>query len=104
MARLVSLKDSYRVAFGNDPDADRHGIVTPQLALALHGRDAHQSCLRMAGRLNTLVASFSGEGKYNGWRGDAACIGVKTTQWSRVRLITRAASMRRPASVKQEIS
>jgi phosphoglucomutase len=28
MARLVGLKDRYRVAFGNDPDADRHGIVT----------------------------------------------------------------------------
>jgi phosphoglucomutase len=29
MARLVNLKDQYRVAFGNDPDAARHGIVTP---------------------------------------------------------------------------
>ncbi len=29
MAGLVGLKDRYRVAFGNDPDADRHGIVTP---------------------------------------------------------------------------
>ncbi len=29
MARLVELKDRYRVAFANDPDADRHGIVTP---------------------------------------------------------------------------
>jgi phosphoglucomutase len=29
MARLVEQKDRYRVAFGNDPDADRHGIVTP---------------------------------------------------------------------------
>jgi len=28
MARLVGLKDQYRVAFANDPDADRHGIVT----------------------------------------------------------------------------
>jgi len=26
MARLVKLKDRYRVAFANDPDADRHGI------------------------------------------------------------------------------
>ena len=30
MARLVGLKDRYRVAFANDPDADRHGIVTPR--------------------------------------------------------------------------
>lgn len=29
MAGLVKLKDKYQVAFGNDPDADRHGIVTP---------------------------------------------------------------------------
>jgi phosphoglucomutase len=29
MAGLVHLKDRYRVAFANDPDADRHGIVTP---------------------------------------------------------------------------
>jgi phosphoglucomutase len=33
MARLVGLKDRYRVAFGNDPDADRHGIVTPAAGL-----------------------------------------------------------------------
>ncbi len=29
MAGLIALKDQYRVAFGNDPDSDRHGIVTP---------------------------------------------------------------------------
>jgi phosphoglucomutase len=28
MAALVKLKDRFDVAFGNDPDADRHGIVT----------------------------------------------------------------------------
>jgi phosphoglucomutase len=28
MARLVDMKDRFRVAFANDPDADRHGIVT----------------------------------------------------------------------------
>jgi phosphoglucomutase len=33
MAGLVGLKDRYRVAFGNDPDADRHGIVTPSAGL-----------------------------------------------------------------------
>jgi phosphoglucomutase len=44
MAGLVELKDRYRVAFANDPDADRHGIVTSAglmnpnhyLAVAIH--------------------------------------------------------------------
>ena len=29
MASLIRLKDHFDVAVGNDPDADRHGIVTP---------------------------------------------------------------------------
>ena len=33
MARLVGLKDKYQVAFANDTDADRHGIVTPVAGL-----------------------------------------------------------------------
>jgi len=33
MAKLVQLKDRFPVAFGNDPDADRHGIVTPSTGL-----------------------------------------------------------------------
>lgn len=33
MASLVKLKDHYRLAFANDPDADRHGIVTPSSGL-----------------------------------------------------------------------
>jgi phosphoglucomutase len=33
MARLVGLKDQYRLAFANDTDSDRHGIVTPSAGL-----------------------------------------------------------------------
>jgi len=33
MARLVALKDDYQVAFANDPDSDRHGVVTPSAGL-----------------------------------------------------------------------
>ncbi len=51
MARLVGLKDRYRVAFANDPDSDRHGIVTPSagllnpnhyLAVAIHFLVSHR--------------------------------------------------------------
>ena len=33
MAGLVGLKDRYQVAFANDPDSDRHGVVTPVAGL-----------------------------------------------------------------------
>ena len=33
MARLVNLKSEYDLAFANDPDSDRHGIVTPSSGL-----------------------------------------------------------------------
>ena len=33
MAGLVALKERYQVAFANDADADRHGIVTPSAGL-----------------------------------------------------------------------
>jgi phosphoglucomutase len=33
MAGLVRLKNRYQVAFANDPDSDRHGIVTPSSGL-----------------------------------------------------------------------
>jgi phosphoglucomutase len=33
MASLVGLKDNFDIAFGNDPDSDRHGIVTPSAGL-----------------------------------------------------------------------
>jgi phosphoglucomutase len=33
MVNLVKLKDRYQIAFGNDPDSDRHGIVTPSAGL-----------------------------------------------------------------------
>ncbi|MDX1796287.1 MAG: phosphoglucomutase (alpha-D-glucose-1,6-bisphosphate-dependent), partial [Hydrogenovibrio sp.] len=33
MAGLIQLKDQFDIAFGNDPDVDRHGIVTPSVGL-----------------------------------------------------------------------
>jgi phosphoglucomutase len=33
MQRLIDVKDKFDIAFGNDPDADRHGVVTPEAGL-----------------------------------------------------------------------
>ena len=33
MAGLIDLKDNFDIALGNDPDYDRHGIVTPSVGL-----------------------------------------------------------------------
>jgi len=67
MASLVGLKDQYQIAFANDPDADRHGIVTRSaglmnpnhyLAVAIHYLLTHRplwSAASMVGK--TLVSS-----------------------------------------------
>jgi len=59
MAGLIGLKDRFDIAFGNDPDADRHGIVT-----------------RSAGLLNPnhylAVAVWYLFQHRPGWRADAA--------------------------------
>jgi phosphoglucomutase len=67
MASLVGLKDQYRVAFANDPDSDRHGIVTPSaglmnpnhyLAVAIHYLLTHRpEWPRQAAVGKTLVSS-----------------------------------------------
>jgi phosphoglucomutase len=59
MAGLIGLKDRFGIAFGNDPDVDRHGIVT-----------------RSAGLLNPnhylAVAIAYLFANRTGWRADAA--------------------------------
>jgi len=67
MASLVKLKDQYQVAFGNDPDADRHGIVTPSvgllnpnhfLAVAIHYLLTHRADWPLTAAVGkTLVSS-----------------------------------------------
>ncbi len=51
MSGLIKLKEDYDLAFGNDPDADRHGIVAPStgimnpnhyLAVAIHYLSTHR--------------------------------------------------------------
>lgn len=67
MAGLVQLKDRYAVAWGNDPDADRHGVVTPSagllnpnhyLAVAIHYLLTHRPAWAPGARIGkTLVSS-----------------------------------------------
>lgn len=59
MASLIDLKDSYDIAFGNDPDCDRHGIVTPSNGL-------------MNPNHYLAVAIWYLFQKRTGWRADAA--------------------------------
>jgi phosphoglucomutase len=67
MASLVGLKDRFDIAFGNDPDADRHGIVTRSrglmnpnhyLAVAIEYLLAHRPRWSPSARVGkTLVSS-----------------------------------------------
>ena len=67
MAGLIRLKDDFDIAFGNDPDVDRHGIVTPSsgllnpnhfLAVAIHYLYKSRSGWRKDAQIGkTLVSS-----------------------------------------------
>ena len=59
MASLVALKDNFDIAFGNDPDYDRHGIVTKSSGLL---NPNHY----LAVAINYLFTHRTG------WRADAA--------------------------------
>ena len=82
MARLVDLRERYDIAFGNDPDADRHGIVT-----------------RSAGLMNPnhyLCAAISYLFTHRpGWRADAA---IGKTLVSSAMIDRVAAHLGRPLS------
>ena len=67
MASLVALKDDFDIAFGNDPDYDRHGIVTRSsgllnpnhyLAVAINYLFSHRSGWNAGAAIGkTLVSS-----------------------------------------------
>lgn len=66
MAKLVALKDRYDIAFGNDPDYDRHGIVTAEglmqpnayLAVSINYLFTHRGGWRKSAAVGkTLVSS-----------------------------------------------
>ena len=66
MASLIGLKDQFDIAFGNDPDYDRHGIVTRSsgllnpnhyLAVAINYLFGHRDWSAETGIGKTLVSS-----------------------------------------------
>jgi phosphoglucomutase len=68
MAGLIALKDRFDIAFGNDPDADRHGIVTPSaglmnpnayLAVAIHYLIQHRPDWPASAAIGKTVVSSS---------------------------------------------
>jgi phosphoglucomutase len=68
MASLIALKDRFDVAFGNDTDADRHGIVTPHgglmnpnhyLAVAISHLFTHRPRWRKDAAIGKTVVSSS---------------------------------------------
>jgi len=68
MQGLVQLQKDYDIAFGNDPDADRHGIVTPShglmdpnhyLATAIHFLHTHRPGWPLSAAVGKTVVSSS---------------------------------------------
>src|SRR5439155_26197437 len=59
MARLISMREDFDVAFANDTDADRHGIVT-------RSRGLMNPNYYLAVAISYLCQNRSG------WRGDSA--------------------------------
>jgi len=59
MARLIGLRDKFDVAFANDTDADRHGIVTRSAGLMTptFPRRRHLLSLRQSSRLESGLRS-----------------------------------------------
>ncbi len=68
MNNLIALKDQYAIAWGNDTDADRHGIVAPSigllnpnhyLAVAIHYLFTNRPDWRMDSAIGKTVVSSS---------------------------------------------
>ena len=79
MAGLIELKDRFDIAFGNDPDVDRHGIVTPTGGL-------------MNPNHYLSVAIWYLFQNRDQWRSDA-CIGKTMVSSSMIDRVAKALSM-----------
>ncbi len=63
MAGLIALKDRFDVAFANDPDADRHGIVTRSAGLLNPNHDLATSISYLLGGARAQWPQSAGVGK-----------------------------------------
>jgi len=82
MAGLVRLKDQFQVAWGCDPDADRHGIVTPSagllnpnhyLAVAIHYQLQHRPQWPATAKVGKTLVSSSLIDRVVAGRGREVC-------------------------------
>ena len=89
MAGLIALKDDYDIAFGNDPDYDRHGIVTPTgglmnpnhyLAVAIDYLFKHRSGWRVDAAIGKTLVSSSMIDRLGGGLGAASHRGPRRVQ------------------------
>ncbi|NCC49992.1 MAG: alpha-D-glucose phosphate-specific phosphoglucomutase [Spartobacteria bacterium] len=82
MAGLIDLKDEFDIAFGNDPDFDRHGIVTRSaglmnpnhyLAVAIHYLFSNRAGWRQNAAVGKTLVSSSMIDRVAGDLGRALC-------------------------------
>ena len=111
MARLVALKDQYQVAFGNDTDSDRHGIVTPSvglvnpnhfLAVAIRYLLASpRLAVQCGGRQDACLQQH--DRPRRGWAGTQALRGARGLQVVRSRSLRRFVLFRRRGERRGEL-
>ena len=81
MANLVSLRERFDIAFGNDTDYDRHGIVTPEglmppnayLSAAIRYLFTHRPNWKPSARIGKTLVSSSMIDRVGGYIGREIC-------------------------------
>ena len=81
MANLVSLRERFDIAFGNDTDYDRHGIVTPEglmppnayLSAAIRYLFTHRPNWKPSARIGKTLVSSSMIDRVGGYIGRDIC-------------------------------
>ena len=103
MAGLVGLKDRFQVAWGNDPDSDRHGIVTPSGGGDSLPSDAPPPMA--AGRGGRQDAGFEQSDRPRGATARPAAVGSsRRLQVVRPRTVRRVMLLRRRRKRRRQLS